>query len=143
MSTNSERGFTLIEVLFAMVILTVALVSMAELMAITLRMQMMGRNETAAIRMAQSKVDELVFLDFDGPSASPLILVGGGLDADVPGYNDDPAPGYHRRWEITAIAGETDVRMLTVRIIPDVADRRTNADIRLTTIIRNCCPPPT
>lgn len=136
MSTNEERGFTLVEVLFAMVILTVALVSMAELMAITLRMQMLGRNETAAVRMVQSKIDELVAIDFDGASAA-LVAVGGSIDADVANYNDDPADGYHRRWQIAAIAGETRIRTLTVRVVPDVTDRRTTADVQLTTIIRD------
>lgn len=133
MSTDSERGFTLIEVLFAMVILTVALVSMAELMAITLRMQMMGRNETAAIRLVQSKIDELVAVDF----ANAAVNVGGNLDADVTNYNDDPGDGFHRRWQIAAIAGETNVRTLTVRVIPETLDRRTNAQVQLTTIIRD------
>lgn len=142
MSTNSERGFTLVEVLFAMVIMTVGLVSMAELMAITLRLQMLGRNETAAIRLVQSKIDELVALDFDGAGANPAIAVGGDLEADDAGYNDDPEDGFHRRWEITAIGGETNVRTLTVRVIPLRDDRRTTADVRLTTIIRNCCPDP-
>lgn len=143
MSTNtvaparSDGGFTLIETLIAMVILTVGLVSMAELMAITLRMQMMGRNETAAIRMVQSKIDELVAVDFESVSAGASVAVGGGLDTDVATYNDDPEPGFHRRWAITAITGEVDVRVLTVRVIPDVNDRRTNAQVQLTTIIRD------
>jgi prepilin-type N-terminal cleavage/methylation domain-containing protein len=136
-SDRSERGFTLIEVLVAMVILTVALVSMAELMAITLRMQMMGRNETIAIRLVQAKIDELVALDFDDATAGPLVAVGGGLDADVATYNDDPDPDFHRRWQITAIAGETRIRTLTVRVIPEAVDRRTNAQLELTTIIRD------
>lgn len=136
MKSSDERGFTLIEALIAMVILTIALVSMAELMAITLRMQMMGRNETAAIRLVQSKIDELVAVDFGGAAAAS-VAVGGGLDADVATYNDDPADGFHRRWQITAIAGETNVRTLTVRVIPEVTDRRTNAQVELTTIIRD------
>jgi Tfp pilus assembly protein PilV len=47
LKTSNERGFTVIEALFAIVILTISLVSLAELMAITLRMQMLGRNQTA------------------------------------------------------------------------------------------------
>ncbi|MEO7135672.1 MAG: prepilin-type N-terminal cleavage/methylation domain-containing protein [Vicinamibacterales bacterium] len=133
MKPTDEHGFTLIEVLIAMVILTVALVSIAELMAITLRMQMMGRNETAAVRLAQSKIDELVAVDFAGAN----VAVGGSLTADVDGYNDEAAPGYKRRWTIAAITAEDRVRTLTVRIIPDIADRRTNAQIELVTIIRD------
>lgn len=134
---SDERGFTLVEVLFAMVILTVALVSLAELMAITLRMQMMGRNDTAAVRLAQSKLDELVAVDFD--AAGSKASIGGDLDEDADGYHDVPADtvGFTRRWKIEAIAGETRVRLLTVRLIPDVVDRRTTSPIELVTIIRD------
>jgi prepilin-type N-terminal cleavage/methylation domain-containing protein len=130
---RDERGFTLIEVLIAMVILTIALVAMAELMAITLRMQMLGRNETIAVRLVQSKIDELVAVNF----TSATVNVGGTLDSDTALYNDTPEPGYHRRWQIAAIAGEVAVRTLTVRVIPSINDRRTNAVVELTTIIRD------
>ena len=133
MQPTEERGFTLVEVLIAMVILTVALVSMAEMMAITLRMQMLGRNETAAVRLVHSKMDELVAVNF----TSATVAVGGSLTADVATYFDTPAAGYGRRWQIAAIAGETRVRTLTVRITPTISDGRTNAQIELATIIRN------
>jgi prepilin-type N-terminal cleavage/methylation domain-containing protein len=131
--TKDERGFTLIEVLIAMVILTIALVSMAELMAITMRLQMLGRNETASIRLAQSKIDQLVAVNF----TNATVAVGGSLTSDTTGYFDTPVNNYKRRWQIAAIAGETRVRTLTVRIIPDIADRRANAQVELTTIIRD------
>lgn len=132
--TNSnERGFTIVEVLVATVILVIGLVAMAELMAITLRMQMLGKNETAAIRLVQSKIDELVAVTFTSAS----VAVGGSLTTDVAAYNDAPVSGYKRRWQIAAIAGETRVRTLTVTVIPTNADRRTNAQVQLTTIIRD------
>jgi hypothetical protein len=131
----------MIEVLIAMVILTVALVSMAELMAVTIRMQMLGRNETAAIRMVTAKIDELVAINFFDPLVMAQVAVGGSLTGDVTvgavNFFDDPAAGFHRRWQITAIAGQTRIRTLTVRVIPRVVDRRTNAEVQLTTIIRS------
>jgi prepilin-type N-terminal cleavage/methylation domain-containing protein len=129
-----EGGFTLVEVLIAMVILTVALVALAELMAITLRMQMLGRNETAAVRLIQSKMDQIVNVSFTGTTVAN---VGGSLSSDVANYNDTPANGFKRRWQIEAISGETRVRKLTVRIIPTINDRRTNAQVELSTIIRS------
>jgi uncharacterized protein (TIGR02598 family) len=140
---RDERGFTLVEVLIAMVILTTALVALAEMMAITLRMQMQGRNETAAVRLVQAKIDELVALDFY-PTANPLVAVGGSLTSDVTGYNDTPEAGYHRRWQVAAVACALEcvgtqprVRKLTVKVTPDVNDRRTNAEVQLTTFIRD------
>ena len=136
-TNTSERGFTLVEVLVATVILVIGLVAMAELMAITLRMQMLGKNETAAVRLIQSKMDELVAVNFTGTDAAS-VAVGGSLTADVGSYNDTPAgSGFKRRWQIAAIAGETNVRTLTVTVIPAVNDRRTNAQVQLSTIIRS------
>jgi len=132
-TTNNERGFTLVEVMVALVIATLGLVSMAQLMAITLRMQMLGRNETSAIRLAQSKIDQLVAVNF----TSATVAVGGSLTGDITTYNDTPESGYHRRWQISAITGETRIRTLTVKVIPTRVDRRTNAEVQLTTIIRD------
>ena len=136
---RAERGFTLVEVLVAMVIMTTALVALAGLMAITVRMQMQGRNETAAMRMVQSKIDQLVAVDFF-PTDNPLVAVGGSLTSDVTGYNDIPQNGYHRRWQVESLGttGELPrVRKLTVKIIPEVSDRRTNAEVQITTFIRD------
>jgi prepilin-type N-terminal cleavage/methylation domain-containing protein len=133
LASTNERGFTLIEVLIAMVIMTIALVAMAELMAITLRIQMLGRNETASVRLVQSKIDQLVAVNF----SSATVAVGGSLSSDVTNYNDTPTAGYKRRWQIAAIAGETRVRTLTVTVIPDVKDNRTTRSVQLTTIIRD------
>ena len=70
-----------------MVILTVALVSMAELMAITLRMQQLGRNQTMAARMAQDKIDELMSQNF---ATNAQVSIGGSLTADVANHFDTP-----------------------------------------------------
>lgn len=138
--TSNERGFTLVEVLISMVILTVALVSMAEMMAITLRMQQLGRNDTAASRLAQDKIDELMTAYFDSAAA---IQLGGSIDADVVNYNDAPLgddgqpSGFTRRWVVTAGPdASADLREVTVRVIPTQFDRRTNSEVEITTIIR-------
>jgi prepilin-type N-terminal cleavage/methylation domain-containing protein len=146
---SNERGFTLIEALIAMVILTIALVSLAELMAITLRMQMLGRNQTAALRLAQDKIDELMTQNFN-TNASVAISDPDSLTEDVANFFDTPqdADGnnlpFKRRWKVEA--GPVDgavpansVRVLTVRIIPIVNDYRTSPPIDLTTLIR-CWP---
>ena len=102
-------------------------------LTVTLRIQMLGRNETAAVRLVQSKIDQLVAVNF----TSATVPVGGSLTSDVTNYNDTPVAGYTRRWQIAAIAGETRVRTLTVTVIPTVTDRRTNSQVQLTTIIRD------
>lgn len=131
----------------AIIILTVALVSMAELMAITLRMQMLGRNQTAATRLAQDKIDELMTQNFN---TANTVAIGGSLTTDVANHFDQPVDPdgsnlpYSRRW--TVAAGPADpgvpansVRVLTVRITPILSDRRSSTPIDVTTLIR-CWP---
>jgi prepilin-type N-terminal cleavage/methylation domain-containing protein len=149
--TNSERGFTIIEVLIAVVILTVALVALAEMMAITLRMQMLGRNETNAARLAQAKLDELVGVAQNDWAAPQIALNGGSLTANVADFNDVPVDSdgnpisYRRRWQVTAGPNDPgsdagDLRIVTVRIIPTTPDSRTSATVELTSILRNPAP---
>lgn len=143
-----------------MVVLTVALVSMAELMAITLRMQQLGRNQTTATRLAQDKIDELMAQNF----TNAQLTVGGSLTADVANHFDTPAPPgggnsmYRRRWLVESMtfndqgnrggtpavpvwvnvtAGST--RRVTVRVIPVAPDSRISPTVDLVTIVR-CWP---
>lgn len=146
-----------------MIILTVALVSMAELMAITLRMQQLGRNQTTAMRLAQDKVDELMSRNFNFAQ----LTVGGSLVADQANHFDVPGAGtagnlqYRRRWLVEAlnfgdtvsvsvgnpavvtptVIGAGTTRRVTVRVIPITNDRRTSNPVDLVTIIR-CWPCP-
>ena len=157
MLTN-ERGFTLVEAIVAMLVCTVGLVAMAELMAVTLRLQQLGRNSTSAARLAQDKVDELTTKDF---ATSPVAACGGSITAqvlnhwdtpmedngtpDIPGDDTNPK-GYTRRWVISAGPDlDPNLRTVTVRVLPVVNDLRTAQPYDLTTIIRNgndIAPPP-
>ena len=154
--SNNERGFTLVEAIVAMVVCTIGLVAMAELLAVTLRLQQLGRNSTSAVRLAQDKVDELTTMHFiDNLSAH----CGGSLDEnqddhfDTPmqdnGTPDDPdddtvMKGYTRRWIISAGPdADPNLRQVTVRVIPEVNDRRVATPYDLTTFIRGveaACP---
>jgi type II secretory pathway pseudopilin PulG len=154
--SNNERGFTLVEAVVAMMVCTIGLVAMAELLAVTLRLQQLGRNSTSAMRLAQDKVDELVGMDF---AVNPAVACGGLLTDDsvvthndIPlldnGTPDDPtddtiAKGYTRRWLVAAGPdGDPNLRTVTVRVIPEVTDRRTASPYDLTTIIRGGPWPP-
>jgi type II secretory pathway pseudopilin PulG len=155
--SNNERGFTLVEAMIAMVVCTIGLVAMAELMMVTLRLQQLGRNQTSAVRLAEDKVDQLTtMVDF---AANLPMSCGGSLDANVANHNDTPlqdngtpddvaddtlTKGYLRRWIVSAGPdGDPNLRQVTVRVIPDVQDRRIAAPYDLTTFIRGTgavCP---
>ncbi len=119
-----------------MVILTIGLVSLAELLAVTMRLQQLGRNETSAVRLAEDLMDQLRSLNFD---TAPALQIGGSLSNDVTNFNDT-VPGYRRRWVVAAgpasAAGAVpNLRQITVRVIPDVSDGRTASTYEIVTII--------
>lgn len=125
----------------AMFICCVGLIAMAELMAVTLRMQQLGRNSTSASRLAQDKVDELTTLGFTNAAMG----CGGSLTTDVANHNDRPteATNYKRRWIVSAGPdGAAALRAVTVRILPDLNDRRASAEFDLQTVIRWSGPNP-
>lgn len=154
--SNNERGFTLVEAIVAMAVCTIGLIAMAELLAVTLRLQQLGRNSTSAVRLAQDKIDELTTMNF---ITNPSAACGGSIDAneadhfDTPlqdnGTPDDPTDdtvmkGYTRRWIISAGPdADPNLREVTVRVIPEVNDRRVATPYDLTTFIRGveaACP---
>jgi prepilin-type N-terminal cleavage/methylation domain-containing protein len=132
---TDERGFTLIEVLIASVILTVALVALAELLAVSVRMHQLGRTSAEAARLAQDKFEELMKLNF---STAPAIQVNANdtLGANVANYFDAPGnSGFTRRWRVQAHpSGNAALRTVTVRMVPDV---RVGADYEVTTVLRS------
>ena len=134
---NSERGFTLVEALIASLILTVGLIALASLLAVTIRMHQLGRGSTTSTRYAQGKLEELMKLNF---STAPAIQITGvnSLDSNVTNYFDTPASGYNRRWQVEAgPGGNASLRLVTVRVIPILADRRVAAEAKITTILRS------
>lgn len=139
LSVTDQRGFTLAEVVVALLVCTVGLVGMAQMLVVTLRMQQLGRNSTSAIRMAQDKIDELSSLHFENDAS---VMCGGSLTANTTSYNDVPtvngqAQPYRRRWRITrGPDNDPQLRVVTVRIIPDVGDRAVAAQTELVGIIR-------
>jgi Tfp pilus assembly protein PilV len=128
-SPRREGGFTLVEVLVCTFILTLGMVSIAGLLAVTTQAQIGARESARSTRLAQEKMDELMKLNFTAAEVS----VGGNLDADVANHNETPIPGVTLRWVVAA--GPTDdTRVLTVRVQNMRAQQQRRAD--LTTIIR-------
>ena len=126
---SGDEGFTLVEVLISMVVLTVGLVGIAALLAITTQMHIGARESARSTRLAQDKFDDLMKLNF----ADPEVAVGGSLDSDEDDYYEQPMAGVTVRWAVAA--GPTDdTRVVTVRVLNERAQQYRTTE--LVTIIR-------
>ena len=122
-------------------IATIGLMSMAQLLAVSIRMQQLGRNSTQAVRLAQDKVDELTTLNF---ATAAAVQCGGSINEDVTNFHDTPTAvtGYTRRWVVSAGPdADLNLRQVTVRVTPNVGDRRVASPFELTTVIRGVSAP--
>lgn len=133
--SRGEGGFTLIEVLIAMVVVTIGLVSMAQLMAVTTIMHSDARQTSMATQLGLAKLDELMKLNLATAAAVQLTPVSpDSLAANVTNYFDQPNTAITRRWKVAA--GPTaDTRTVTVRVINPRA-RQYGSKLEFTTIIR-------
>jgi prepilin-type N-terminal cleavage/methylation domain-containing protein len=81
---RSQRGFTLIETMVAILVLTVGLVGTAALMSQSVNMGAHARFVSTAALLASEKMEDLDRF----PSTDPNLTPGGSLTADVTGFSD-------------------------------------------------------
>lgn len=137
---NHQRGFSLIEVMIAIVILTVALLSLAQLMAIATRQNALSGRVTSAASLAKVQLERLKatpFYSYDVKGAwIGMLAPGGDLKANLPNYSQFYRPDgqvaqspsealFVVRWEIMdlVIANATTrlpfaMKRITVRCLP-------------------------
>lgn len=129
-----DSGFSLVEVLIAMLVVTIGLVSMAQLMAVTTVMHADARETSTATQLAQAKLEELIKLNLATAAAVQITVDPDSLDENVTNYFDTVGSTITRRWKVED--GPTDdTRIVTVRVINSRA-RQYGSRIELTTIIR-------
>jgi len=103
----NDRGFNLIEVLVAMVILSVGMLGTASLIAGIVRANQASRNVTTATTLAQDKMEEIVKSGYAGISST---------NTSVP-EDYGSMPGYANYRRVTTIAVDTPgVKMKTVTV---------------------------
>jgi prepilin-type N-terminal cleavage/methylation domain-containing protein len=130
--TSSARGFSLVEVLIASMLLATAVAGLVQLMIVGMRQGDFVRDETLAQALAQSRLDMLraAVWSYDalGARISAAALAEsppGALVADQPGYvdlidgfgrvaGDISAAVYTRRWSVAATGGDVDSLVLRV-----------------------------
>ena len=116
-TTTTDGGFSLIEVLIAMLVVTIGLVSMAQLMAVTTVVHSDARATSVSTELAQAKLDELTGMNLASAAAVQITpSPPDSLGQNVTDYYDQPATGITRRWKVEA-GPTTNTRLLTLRVI--------------------------
>jgi type IV pilus modification protein PilV len=132
---GSQSGFTLIEVMIAMLVVTVGLVSMAQLMAVTTVMHSDARQTSLGTELAQAKLDELMKLNLNSAAAVQVTPDDeDSLNENVTNYFDEPSDTITRRWKVED--GPTaDTRIITMRVVNNAA-RQYGSTVEIKTIFR-------
>jgi type II secretory pathway pseudopilin PulG len=105
-----ESGFTLIEAMFAMLILIVGLVAVTNLMIIGASSNSVANQMSATTALATSELERLKAIPFTS------LATGGSVTADVAdssaanAYREDVVDGVgsiHTRWVVTSVSNQT------------------------------------
>jgi type II secretory pathway pseudopilin PulG len=134
----AEGGFSIVEVLVALGLATVALMSTAQLLAVSVRLHQLARNTAQYSRLAHDKFDELMKLDFGTAAAVQITPTNPDpLANNVANFNDTPATGIRRRWKVEA-GPAANTRKVTVRVVSSLnTDRKITKQTDMTGIIRD------
>ncbi len=137
--SDKRAGFTLIELMIAIVMLSFGLLGMAGLMVSSTQVQQLATTRSQMTLVAESKLEELRSYGMTA-ATDPLrvrLNVGGSMAAPMAGYADSAqAPGgrwYYRRWQIVNdIAG---MRRVNLRVVPQYDDKYVARQVQFTTLV--------
>ena len=130
-SRTGEHGFTLIEVMVSIVILTVGLLSLAQMMVLASNANTLSGRLTSASSIAKEQLERLKATPFYSDPFSRIRNValqdGGDLDSTIAGYvqfydlnGQVAAPGtgavFEVRWEIQTVPSNLPLQMVRIRV---------------------------
>jgi prepilin-type N-terminal cleavage/methylation domain-containing protein len=135
---RGQGGFTLIELMIAIIVITVGILGISGSMAAVIRRQEATGDRSDMASLANNKFEDLRgYAGAVARTADTLQLVpGGSITVATAGYNDvvtERGRTYTRLWAVTAGVGGT--RKVTLRIQPQVADRWTPSEHTFYTLI--------
>ncbi len=141
--TSREKGFTLVECMIAMVILSISCLALAQLMGVAARQNAFARYNTMAVEVAQMKLEELKtkFNNELETGTTDTDLTAGSHPSGSPGYQlvtlDEPTYSnmgdsqYQVTWTVTVVGEQ---KTITVAVDPQVQNELTNTTLSVTTI---------
>ena len=117
---KAQQGFTMLEVLMTMLILTIVLLGLAALQVATIRQVTLARNANAGLRLGQSIIEKyrrLAFIDLPGttsPDWEPVFKRDGVSKMENVGEDGEKAGPFTVN-QFMEVAGNGD-RLITIRV---------------------------
>jgi prepilin-type N-terminal cleavage/methylation domain-containing protein len=140
--SRSEEGFTLVELMIAIMVITIGVIGISSTTATMIRYQDLSAARTDMASLADNKFEQLrgfasarALVTADTSQLTP----GGSLTVATAGYNDvvtERGRTYTRRWLVTIGVGTA--RNVTIRITPQVGSRAPQSKDFNTLITMNC-----
>ncbi len=129
-ATRNDRGFSLIEVMVSIVILTIGLLSLAQMMVLSTNANSLSGRMTSCSALAKEQLERLKAAPFFSAPATltrnPLLLAGGDVNATVAGYSQfydvDGQPSAQGagilevRWQITDQVTALPLQMIRIQM---------------------------
>lgn len=131
-ATQDCRGFSLVEAMVSMFLLTMVLLGIAQLIGVSIHLQRASEDVTSATALVEQKLEELKNFDF------AVLAAGGSINADQAGFfdtpdvNNDGIVDYTRRWEVLDLGAGKVVR---VRVIAELAVLGPAKDSMMTVLV--------
>jgi prepilin-type N-terminal cleavage/methylation domain-containing protein len=137
----TESGFTLIELMLAIIVLVVGLVGMARTMAGMIRYQDLSAVHADMTALGDHKIEQLRVAATYMTADTMQLVVGGSLTVPTAQHVDtlvERGRTFIRLWQVQA--GPGGARQVNLRVRPLVDDARTPSQLDYTTLIQIMTP---
>jgi type IV pilus assembly protein PilV len=133
MTRRSVQGFTLLEIMITVVIVTVGIVAVVRSLSTGLRGDFAVEGKTTALNFAQQKMETLFNAEYEDVTTSPVDCTGSYLGWAQPDSTN--FPDYYWCWTVT---DNTNYKTVTVKV--DWAYRGQTLEASLITYVANLLP---
>jgi Tfp pilus assembly protein PilV len=136
-AARNEAGFTLVELMLGLIVLTIGLLGMASTMVSMTRYQDLSAVHADMTALGDHKIEQLRVAATYMTADTMQLVPGGSLTVQTAPYFDtvvERGRTFIRLWAVAA--GPGGARQVTVRVRPQVDDARTPAQLDFSTLIQ-------